>query len=270
MMHRIWCKPCGAAVKTLRCGYAFGATAGFMPMRALGYVASALEVAKNHLPRSQVQFVYTIRTGQRVNGTLPRDSATAAGQFHTYGRRLIDARYAGMADNVTFLTDPADAPDISEDAIAEALTHTAPHVQERLQRSGGRRASSHLSYIAAHLVMHDTAADLVQPYGRKEPAPIQPECIVSLGSQSERPFYEARMACRAQGVEVPGLLEATGQLFTRHVLPPYTTCREGEMAIEAPTLDAAAVERHHAVLSVQRDLAYLQQVTTGEQLCVNQ
>ncbi|HEV7453791.1 MAG TPA: hypothetical protein VGO07_00870 [Candidatus Saccharimonadales bacterium] len=237
-------------------------------MRSLGYVASALEVAKNHLPRAQVQFVYTIRTGQRVNGILPRDSATPAGQFRDYGRRLIDARYADMADSVTFLTDPAGPPDIDEAAIAEALTHTSPHTQEQLLKSAGRRQGSHLSYVAAHLVMHDTIADLVRPH-RNEPAPIEPGCVVSLGAQSERPFYETRMTCRAQGVEIPGLLEATGQLFTRHVLPPYLKCREGEISVTSTAFDAS-IEQHHPVLSVQRDLVYLQQIMAGEQLCVSQ
>jgi hypothetical protein len=243
-----------------------------MPLRSLGYVASALEVAKNHLPLAQVQFVYTIRTGQRVNGTLPRGGAISGGQFMNHGRAFVNSHYGDIAGNVTFLTDPAGAPDIDENDIAAALTHTAPQVQEKLLKSAGRREGSYLSYVAAHLAMHDTVGGLVHQYKSKEPLPIEPECIVSLGAQSERPFYEARMACREQGVAIPGLLEATGQLFTKHVLPPYFECREGEISITAPELLGVYIEHGdgHAVPSVQRDLEYLQSMMQQEPVCVGQ
>jgi hypothetical protein len=211
------------------------------------------------LPDAQVQFVYTIRTGNRVNGLRICDTAVAAGQFNRFGRQLINAHYPDMAERATFLLDPLEPPRIDTEAIAVAITHTPPQIQERLARAA-RRPGSHIAYIAAHLVMHDTAAELVRAYKSKEPEPIVPSCVVSLGAQSERPFYEARMACRAQGVDVPGLLEATGQLFTRHVLPPYYMSRGGELALgtDAPVL---VPDQPPGVLSVQRDLEYLRQVT---------
>jgi len=89
-----------------------------------------------------------------------------------------------------------------------------------------------------------------------EPVPVMPQILISLGAQSERPFYKARMAYRARGGPLPGLIAQTGQLFTHSALPPYMACREGE-----PSLAEAMAARPlpltlHPVASVQRDLSY--------------
>jgi hypothetical protein len=236
-----------------------------MPMRALGLVASAMEVARGHLPDAQVQFVQTIHAARRINGLRPCETAVEAGKFRRYGRVLIAARYPGLAEQATFLVDSGKTPDIDEEHIAVAIKAIPPEMQERLQASARRRKGegTHLAYIAAHLQMHDTPADIHVPV-RGEPTPAQPARIISLGGQSERPLYEARMACRAQGVEVPDILEATGQLFTKHVLPPYFQCRQQNEAVIMPPDEFDALPLRHPVPSVVRDLQYLRQIMRGE------
>lgn len=172
-------------------------------------------------------------------------------------------------DRITFLTDPDEAISVDTTQILESLKSCPQSVSERLQNSGERRGGDTIAYVAAHLQMHDTAVQLPR-LTKSEPEPIAPQRIISLGAQSERPFYLARMACR--DLELTDRLE-TAQLFTRHILPPYQACHEGEPRMQdvllAPplreTLEWAQnpFDTPHPTNSVARDLAYLQDFIQG-------
>jgi len=67
------------------------------------------------------------------------------------------------------------------------------------------------------------------------------------------------MACQQARLLPDGVQVATGQLFTRHVISPYLSCREGE-----PLLSAESITIGHQVASVQRDLQYLDNALMAE------
>ncbi len=233
----------------------------------LGYLTSTLEVAREYLPKAQVQFVHPLRSMTQVNGGTLCDRALDAQSLFRVGRAFVDGHYPDLKGSVTFLTDNSGEPMpvIDQDGIAQALQTLSPAMRERLENSGKHRTADHLRYVAAHLIMHDTIGGLANPGDDStEPAPINSDRVISVGAQSERPFYEARMACRREGVEISGMLEATGQLFTRHVLPPYLPCREGEPLLNAHHPGRVGMGDGHPVPSVQRDLTYLQQLLRGQ------
>lgn len=227
-----------------------------MPLRALGYITSALRV-QTALPEAQVQMVHTVNTAHRVNGLNPRGPTEQAKQLADLSRLAIERAYG-----VTHLIDPVSTPMINEEAVARTLTRLPEHAQQKLARGGAGKGSAP-SYVAAHLLMHDTRIEL-EPLGPDEADPIVPKHIISIGAQSERPFYLARMACR-EDVELPDPVEHTGQLFTKHVLPPYYKCREGEPGISDIMSGHDPLRETYYILdvsqqqnpSVQRDLAYL-------------
>jgi len=220
----------------------------------LTLLRSALHVARTRVPLSQVQFVHTLHTGTRVNGVDFEQAHREALRFRDFGRMAVQAAYPDLARRVSFLTDSTDEPLVDQTVLADALMDLSGAQRAQLIRSSQRRGD-HLAYIAAHLMLHDTAGPVI-PLTVDEPVPVMPQILISLGAQSERPFYKARMAYRARGGPLPGLIAQTGQLFTHSALPPYMACREGE-----PSLAEAMAARPlpltlHPVASVQRDLSY--------------
>jgi hypothetical protein len=238
-----------------------------MPLRAFGYLASAAHIANEYLPNAQVQMVHTLHAAQRVNGVNIEQARKGAEHFARLGTLML-AGSGVSTERVTFLVDPLEPADIDEDAVRAALETAPADVRDKLLASGSRRGSDTIPYVAAHLQMHDTAAGLA-PLRHADEAPIEPTRIISLGAQSERPFYLARMACREQDVVIPDRITDTAQLFTRHVLPPYQFTKQGsephmqELLAAEPFRSplewaadpfAAAPEN----LSAARDLTYLQ------------
>jgi hypothetical protein len=238
-----------------------------MPLRAFGYIASAVAIAR-HLPHAQVQMVHTLHTAERVNGVGAAESRRGAERFAGLGRLMLAASGSDFdPQRLTFLIDPRAPLEVGEAAVAAALKRLPEGPREALLASGARRGADPTPYVAAHLQMHDTAADLA-PLRCDDTAPAEAARVISVGAQSERNFYLARMACREEGIAVPGQV-ATAQLFTRHVLPPYQFTRQGSephmqelLAAEpirqplewAPDPFTVAVGN----LSVARDLTYLQ------------
>ncbi|HSW98673.1 MAG TPA: hypothetical protein VLF71_02440 [Candidatus Saccharimonadales bacterium] len=231
-----------------------------MPLRALGYLTSAVHVAQAYLPYAQVQMVHTLHTAERVNQVDLRRARQVAEQFAELGGALLMA--CGMSqDRVTFLTDPAEAAQIDTAGVEAVLEQLPAAARDKLLASGARRGSDVVPYVAAHLQMHDSVAEL-PPLRQDDAAPVFPRRIISLGAQSERPFYLARMACRTQGVAIPGQVADTAQFFTKHVIPPYQPTAHGsEPPLSDATLTALLSGQLDAApenLSVARDLAYLQ------------
>jgi hypothetical protein len=253
-----------------------------MPLRAFGYIASAAHIANRYLPNAQVQIVHTVHTGERINHVDIAASVAAATTYANLGDIMLDE--IGLRPrHFTHLADPAQPAAIDETAVARALeSKLSADAYNRLNASGARRSSEVAPYVVAHLQMHDTAAVLA-PLRPRDTAPEAPERIISLGAQSERTFYMARMACREFGVVIPDQMEATGQLFTRHVLPPYQFARDcpeprmQELTAAAPLrspLEWAADPFAQVPdnRSIARDLAHLQSFMYPEGIysCVNQ
>lgn len=230
----------------------FGATQE-MPLRGLGYIASAAEAAK-YIPHEQLQVIFVSHLGEQVNG-IDRDASSRQAQLlASLGRRYMEVVHPDRADTVLFgrdtavgLTDEI-APDIA------ALIQGDDRLAERLGTKGDRHGEDYVRYGAAHVAYQETPALTPVALTGDEPEAVRPERIVSVGCQQEHPFYRLRMAARAsiEGLE----LVQTGQIFTRHLLPPYYPSRGGEQSLE----DAMAhgPDPTQAVdASVQRDMAHL-------------
>ncbi|HEX7963716.1 MAG TPA: hypothetical protein VF466_03945 [Candidatus Saccharimonadales bacterium] len=233
---------------------------------------SAARVAQ-YLPLAQVQMVHTLHTGNRVNGAPLETARSCAVRYAGLGKLPLAASGLKVAGGLTFTTDPLEPLELDETKITAALAKLPHAHRDRLLNGGHKRGADAIAYIAAHVQMHDTAAALL-PLRPEDPEPIAPSRIISLGAQSERAFYLARMACRDEGLPVPGQVE-TAQLFTRHVLPPYQFDSRGcseppmEEILAAPPfrqpLEWAPIpyEKVAAELSATRDLTYLD-------MCMNQ
>lgn len=223
-----------------------------MPRRALGYYASALAVQERYFPEAELQIVYPLLAATKVNGV-------AIDQAQRYAEDLDRAAQSSFPAH--FQQDRLDTGEIKSffdgqlpddelhAAVAEVLA-LEPELSSRFQTQADRRRSDYVSYVAAHVLMHDTNPRL-SPMANSGPARMDGR-VISIGAQSERPFYLARMALRRANVLPKSIQVATGQLFTRHVIPPYLNCREGE-----PGLGESGAAAYHPVASVQRDLQFL-------------
>lgn len=226
-----------------------------MPFRAMGYLASAVALAEAHLPKAEIEIVHTLHTAQRVNGVDIVDARRQARQFAEMTSRVLDGRAVAR-----HLVDPVEPIDIDLHAIAEAIHRTPTSAREKLLRASSERGDL-FQYVAAHILLHDTAVAL-PPLRTADAGPIMPKRIISIGAQSERPFYLTRMTFRETGSPIPGQVAETAQLFTKHVLPPYYMCREGEPHINQLGFAEQGYFQpvaEHPNPSVARDLAYLQQ-----------
>lgn len=195
-----------------------------MPIRAITYVDTALRLAEV-IPCEQVQVVHTTRVGEVVNGVNRERSHQEA--FHLDVLAFCHA-YKTFPDVAEKLVLAEDAPfdilpyaEIAEEAFTKDPT-TATVLQEKSAKHGG----SAVHYAAAHFAVHDTTALELDPTIAACPDPVTPQRIVSVGCQQERTFYRARMAMRElyEGSD----MVAAGQVFTRHVAPPYVLARGGE------------------------------------------
>lgn len=208
--------------------------------------------------------MHTVHTAERING-LPRTLSTRqAFQFDRLSDSFLGRHCPGIrtGSDLVYVTDPAEPPAIDEQHVAAGLHGLDATSLDKLHRAASRRQSGHLGYVAAHLLMHDSDAQL-EPLFPPSAALMPPKRIISLGAKSERPFYNARMACRENGLEIPAMVPETAQLFTHHDLPPYFSCRGGEPGIhQLQLLDGPPLE--HNTPSVHRDLTYLQAYVRGD------
>jgi hypothetical protein len=245
----------------------FGASNGDMPVRSLGYFASALAVQERYFPEAELQFVYPVLAASKVNGVDLAQAQDTAEAVNTAARRHFPRRFRQDSPEVGKVKSFFDAnlpTQELEDAVAEVLGKE-PELCATFLASAKSRDAGYVPYVAAHILMHDTNPQLL-PVVSGELGANTADRVVSIGAQSERPFYLARMACQKAQLLPAEMQVATGQLFTRHVIPPYLSCREGEprlSSVNAGLLDGIATS--HSVPSVERDLIYLQQALVAEQ-----
>lgn len=198
--------------------------------------------------------MHTLHTGERINDLPIAQTLPAAIKFRNIARLVIDEHFSEIAERVTFTFDDPNLYGIDNEDV-NASVQADPSLYARLQKMAIKRSGNFADYLAAHLVMHDGQASLT-PMESVEPLPLQPDRIISLGAQSERPFYAARMLCKIAGVQPFNAVSSTAQLFTRHVLPPYQPCRQGEPMING-SVQLELIDIQHPVHSIRRDLAYI-------------
>lgn len=214
---------------------------------------SAVNIRDNLFPLAELQVVAPLRVAKIINGAERKE---AENEFE-----CLEVCASGLTSYLT------GAPYMNfyyaEDLPTDEFTQEVARVIELDDATQKHFASKkhtkqhYAAYIAAHLLLHDAPGDL-REVNTNVALEAKPKRIISVGAQSERAFYVARAACRKAGVLPDTAVKATGQLFTKHVLPPYLPCREGEPhVLDIETLQEETI--HHPVASVQRDLRFLHQ-----------
>jgi len=236
-----------------------------MPLRALGYMAILEHLNRVYFPKAEAQLVLTINTADQVNGPLAKGSRyQSAEQFMEHTVFLPPHPYATKKPLILF--DNSTAPNIETLYLEKAL-HGTPE-GEKLKQQAGRRSADHLSYLAAHLAMHDII-DSAHAVDYNAPAPTRSaRRLISVGGRAEETFYEARFRAKEYGVHVPRQVEQTGQLFTRHdSVPNYQFARQpetGEPFFDPDITDPLALRDpvltdtfRVGTTSILRDLVYI-------------
>lgn len=224
-----------------------------MPLRGLGYVAAATEIA-GYIPHEQLQVIFVSHLGERVNNIDHDTSSQQAELLASLGRRYLEVCHPDRAGTVMFGTDGAvDLIDELRPDVEEII-HADDVLADRLGTKGDTHGSDYAMYGAAHVAYQETAALTPEGLTDDEPEAVIPERIVSVGCQQEHPFYKLRMAAR-KSIERLELV-TTGQIFTRHLIPPYYSSRGGEQSLE----DAIANGPDPSMASeasVRRDIDHL-------------
>ncbi|MEK7059607.1 MAG: hypothetical protein AAB971_02535 [Patescibacteria group bacterium] len=240
----------------------FGATTQ-MPVRGLGYVTAASRIAE-HIPHSQLQVIFVNGLGHEINGIDRGRSRRQAELLADLGRKYLQVHKPAMADRVLF----------GEDNTTELITDLQPVVgeviaadsrlTEQLAGKGSKHGGDYLAYSAAHIAYQEMGVMDPSPLTCDDPSPAAADRILNVGCQQEHPFYAVRMAAR-QAINGSDLVPS-GQVFTRHVLPPYYMSRSGEQLLEDALVDGIQLGVA-SDLSVRRDTDYLLQVMPGEEIC---
>lgn len=196
-----------------------------VPMRTFGYVAAARHIQRAYMPYAQLQVVLPYNTLQSVNKTPKHHVDHAA---HKFDKELFFVPPpAYTTSDMTVVTDKQEPPFVHVNRLLFILRGMKD--EDKLKQQAARRGASHADYVAGHIALHDVV-DSVEPYRRSDSTKLSSaRRIISIGSQSERPFYNARMASRHRGNLGDwgtDMCEATGQIFTRHTLPPYLPRRQ--------------------------------------------
>lgn len=234
----------------------FGATRS-MPLRGLGYVVAAQEIAR-HIPHEQLQIVFVNELGDQINGI---DRGTSRKQALLV--RDLFRRQQVQPDKLTFTEDTSQdmigkiEPDIRELIAGDKNLH------DKLSAKGQKHGSDFVRYGAAHVVHQETALMVPMGLTDTEPVAIQPSRIVSVGCQQEHLFYDLRSKARAA---LAGLdYVPSTQIFTKHVLPPYYISRNGEQSL-AEALNFGVDLSQIGDMSAERDVKHLLSVIPQEEI----
>ncbi|HSD55583.1 MAG TPA: hypothetical protein VLA92_00360 [Candidatus Saccharimonadales bacterium] len=192
-----------------------------VPLRALGYVAAAEYIQQEYFPRAELQIVAPIHTLQRVNGATSARSGAhqlfEAMKFRPMGRGTGTVHTRLMFDR-------PDPPLIDPGRII-CVMRDKPEVA-KLKAQADRRDSDFVPYLQAHLGLHDTFGSVQPAFPERDTVFVpNPRRLISIGGRFERVFYDARMRCRDTNVFIPGMVEETGQVITKHSLPGYLPAR---------------------------------------------
>ena len=230
-----------------------------MPLRALSYVDSALQIAKT-LPCEQLQIVHATQLGAAVNNINLQKAQDEASLLALIVQRQAQATAPGALFSILHAVDkPIDLTPFI--AASEIVFASDPALASKLRGKGAKHGGDACIYAAAHSAFQDTDVLDLTALTSNSPAQVRAERIVSIGCQQERTFYAARMALRAELSGMP--LTPGAQIFTNHISPPYFTARDGEQTLRdaltngvdlTKTMDRAA----------RRDLTHLTKNILGE------
>lgn len=239
----------------------FGLNGKGLPVRALGYQASASALQEDYFPEAQVQFVFPVYATEQACGVNPTDSRTAIRNFTSY--KITEAAlpmYFKTGSPFRQKHGSYIDKDVASDELRKATGEITQKVIEDKPNSVfakmfKRPGASDL--LAAHLLMHETDPELTGLEYADDRIRKPAERVITLSPQAERPFYVARILCRQAGLISEDQGRAAGQLFSRHIRTPSIASHDGEpMTVEELTDEAIA---EHPSLSIQRDLTYLKQ-----------
>lgn len=219
----------------------------------MGYIVCANSLRANFFPNAQLQVIYPLTVMERVNNIPAASARQTARAFSQIARTAMGA----VSSKVSFF-EAVDLPTAQLTQSVQRVIAANPELEKSLLLKASKRNSDFAEYAAAHLMVHDGPTSL-EPLDRADSEQPNFDCIISIGAQSERIFYLTRMACRAAGVLPAQAVQKTGQIFTKHILPPYIPCRQGEPSFtQANVLRMLGPPFEHPVPSVERDIQYFQ------------
>jgi hypothetical protein len=197
-----------------------------VPMRTFSYIACARHIQRTYMPNAQLQIVLPCNTLKTVNKT-PHHLIQRTTDFLERELFFVPPPASTIKKDTVIVKDREEPPFIHINRLL--FTIRGVKGEERLKEQAARRDASHADYVAGHIALHDVV-DSVELYDSKKSATLSSaQRIISIGAQTERPFYNARMAARHRGDLGrwgTDMCEATGQIFTRHTLPPYLPRRQ--------------------------------------------
>lgn len=197
MTFAIWRRLYLRKVRTARLGSIFG---------DLGLAKMAFNLAQTYLPFAQVQLVNPILE----SGGMSCDRALKGQRLNDEARACLTG-YPKLVGRVALLGRRSDAQSPHLEQVAQVVGRFDSEAQKTLELPGHAFLST-AEQLALQLVLLDTHSGLYS-VGDREPSPVDPGTIVVIGRESSRPLYEARMACREAGIDLPHQKPLTGQLF---------------------------------------------------------
>ncbi len=229
-------------------------------MRAVSYLTSALRFARDNPEIDQVQFISTDVIGCQVS-RLKTDRVNEQSQLlQKVGQLFVATIYPDVQEKVAFLQvnkSIFDAIDECEPAVKAIRDDRELH--HKLSEMARKNYSRYESYVAGHVVLHDTAAaELLEPAVDSISA-IETLSVISFGAKSERIFHQARMKVR-EDVSLERVKVA--QFITRHTLPPYFVAKDGEPLLSEALQEGFSV-RKVTDLSAMKDIKHFMQNEVG-------
>jgi hypothetical protein len=201
-----------------------GATT-LMPYRSLSYAHSVIAIART-IPVEQIQIVHANHVGNKVNRVDLSDSGEQARIYAGRIREHVVQNFPDLEGRILHATDTPMDTDQYADLVQLAL-HQDEENATRLGAKATKNGGDAVRYGAAHYAFQDTDLLELEPLAAGSPKQIYADRIISVGGLQEKAFYRLRMGMQA--IQTPVIY--TGQIFTKHVTPPYYTARDGEPAL---------------------------------------
>lgn len=132
---------------------------------------------------------------------------------------LMQAAYPAMRGKFVFVEDDGHIHEPALEPLRTALAMLPAAVRRRIDNGRPELSRNSDAYIAGSMAVYDASGGVKPASPNPDAALIAPRYLITLASPEDEPLYEARMAARQHGVAVPGMVEATGQLFLHDIAP---------------------------------------------------
>jgi len=224
-----------------------------IPVRALGYVASAARVHEL-MPVEQVQIISVANLGSAVNGV---DLETVRSQFKRFASvsRFMLRQNRPDLDDIFVFCEDTDANHQNIDdltpVVAEVLRSDSS-LRDNLSKRGSKHGGDFRAYTAAHVAYQDLPGlELRSVDGEVR---NEPEQVVSIGCLQEKIFHMARNAI-CEKLKPTDLLPSI-QVFTLHAAAPYFPANGGEQLLD-DSFAIDNIEFGNGNPSTQRDMEHI-------------